>query len=189
VFRCDPTADSDSVRELNETLARCRVLLLERRDLVRTRERSDWLSALTSKLVSSVPPPEEELSGMAALAFVGWCWRSAERGDHGKVRDAVLSAYAFAAADSSVPAGYAPAWAVWKFLDDGGRPGLASPGRSKRSRLAFLDAAFAKMHTTYGEPAGIAAETARETFERGVVLSDVERLALGRPALLDELRT
>jgi hypothetical protein len=51
-------------------------------------------------------------------------------------------------------------------------------------RLAFLDAAFAKMHREWGAPAAVPEDTARRAFDHGVVLSDVERLALGRPSYI-----
>jgi hypothetical protein len=51
-------------------------------------------------------------------------------------------------------------------------------------RLAFLDTAFTKMYEEWGAPAGIDEDKARSAFFHGVVVSDVERLALGRPSFV-----
>jgi len=169
--------------ELNETLARCREIFLESGQLWRTRERSDWVSAQITPLYSALPPQGEEMRAFAALAFGGWCWREAEDGDTSVVEAAVQASYAAALADPSVSDEIAPAWASWKFLVAGGEPGAASPGATRRARVTFLEAAATKFQATYGLPASVRADRGREAFRRGVVLNDVERLALHRPAL------
>jgi hypothetical protein len=176
--------DAAMVLLLNETLARCRVLFIEQREVVRTRERVRWIGAAIRPLFVTEPPTTDEMSALGAVSFMGWCWRAAERGHPDRLRAPVRSAYAAALADKSVPSDIAPVWAAWKFLEDGGQPGLASPGRSDRERTEFLDTAFAKVHETYAVPAAIALGPSRAAFDRGVVLHDVERIALGLEPLL-----
>ncbi len=170
------TQDVESVRMLNETLSRCRVLFLEEWATVRTRERTNWIGAGIRPLHVTSPPAREEMSALLALSFVGWCWRAAERGKPERLRAALLRARAAVENDASVPKGLVPAWTAWRFLNDGGQPGLGSPGTTKRSRVAFLDAAFDKIHETYGMPAGIDPDRSRAAFNHGVALNDVERL-------------
>lgn len=189
--------DPAVVRALNETLERCRILMMERHKLVRTRERMRWVAAALNPLYRTPPPkddepdaltaprpPVEEMSALAALCLIGWCWRAAECGDPERLRPGIEAAYDAAKLDTSVPSSIAPAWAAWKFLEDGGRPGLASPGATDQHRLEWFDAAFAKMHETYGAPAGIRLENSRAAFEHGVVIHDVERVALGLGRLI-----
>ena len=179
------TEDATTVLLLNETLGRCRVIFLERREFVCTRERVRWIGAGITPLFVTKPPSSDEMSALLAVSFMGWCWRGAEHGDPDRLRAPVRSAYAAAIADESAASGIAPAWAAWKFLDEGGQPGLASPGRSDRERTEFLDTAFVKVHETYGVPAGILLGASRAAFDRGVALHDVERIALGLEPLID----
>jgi hypothetical protein len=181
-LRHDPAPAT--VKLLNETLARCRILFIERREVVRTRERVRWIGAAIRPLMKE-PPTMAEMSALGAVSFMGWCWRGAERGDPDRLRAPVRSAYAAATADESVPTAITPVWAAWKFLEDGGQPGLASPGKSDRERTEFLDTAFAKVHETYAVPAAISLDRSRIAFDRGVVLHDVERIALGFELFLD----
>jgi hypothetical protein len=167
--------DPEYTRALNQTLARCRKLFVERTDL-RARERGRWLNVGINPLYATRPPTKAEKSALASLAFVGWCWRAAERGEPERLRASIVEAHAAAQADSSVPEGYVPAWAAWRFLADGGQLGLASPGASDRAKILFLDAAFMKMYEWYGQSAGIGPERARAAFNHGVALCDVERI-------------
>jgi hypothetical protein len=178
------TDDARVVAQLNETHGRCRVLFMEQRERWTTRERIDSISAGLNPLYSTRPPAAQERRALSMLALAGWCWREAERGDPAPIRRQILASYKAAVAEPGVEGPLVPAWAGWKFLADGGQPGLASPGDSKRVRLAFLDAAFAKIHNEWGAPAGIPQDKARSAFHHGVVLSDVERLALGRPSFV-----
>ena len=164
------------MRELNETLERCRVLFLERTELVRTRQRTGWISVALNPLYSTRPPSTAEMRSLAALAFAGWCWRAAENGEPARLAAAIRRAHAVVQADPSVPQGYELAWTAQRFLADGGEPGLASPGDTDRARTDFLDAAFIKMHETYGAPAEIDEERSRAAFNHGVALRDVERI-------------
>jgi hypothetical protein len=173
------TEDPAAVHALNEVLERCRVLFMERRSVFVTRERIRWIGAAVRPLHESSPPAEKETHTLVVLCSVGWCWRAAERGETERLRPAIEVAYEAAKADASVAVEIAPAWAAWRFLEDGGQPSLASPGKSERRRREWLDAAFEKMHEMYGDPAGISVGNARSAFERGVVLHDIEQVVLG----------
>lgn len=178
------THDPEAVMLLNETLARCRILMMERREIIRTRERVRWIGAAIRPLHVTEPPTAEEMSALLAVSFMGWCWRGAERGDPSRLRAPIRSAYAAVIADKSLPSDIAPVLAAWKFLEDGGQPGLASPGKSDRERTEFLDTAFVKVHEAYAVPAAVTLGPSRIAFDRGVVLHDVERIALGLEPLL-----
>jgi hypothetical protein len=178
------TQDARMVSELNETHARCRLLFMEQRDRWVTRDRVDSISAGLNPLYSEHPPSDNERRALAWLGFAGWCWREAEHGDPAAVRDDVLGAYRAAVIEPKIEGPLVPAWASWKFLADGGRPGLASPGSTSDRRLAFLDAAFEKMNEAWGAPVGIDRKKARSAFNHGVVLNDVERLALNHAPLV-----
>jgi hypothetical protein len=170
--------DPAKVKLLNETLARCGILFMEQREFVRTRERVRWIGAGVRPLMTE-PPTLDEMSALGTVSFMRWCWRGAERGDPDRLRGPVRSAYAAAIADESADSTITPALAAWRFLEDGGQPGLASPGKSDRERKRFLDTAFAKVHETYAVPATVPRDRSRMAFDRGVVLHDVERIALG----------
>lgn len=173
------TRGLNAVRRLNETLERCRVLSQERTDFVRTRERVGWMGPALNPLLSTQPPEppvEEEMRALVSLALAGWSWRAAEVGDVARLSDAIHQAHKLMEADESVPRGYVPTWTAWRFLADGGEPGLGSPGDTDGERVAFLDAAFQKFYETYGMPVGIETERARAAFRHGVVLCDVERI-------------
>jgi hypothetical protein len=170
--------DPAKIKLLNETLGRCRILFIERREVVRTRERVRWIGAGIRPLLTE-PPAQDEISALLAVSFMGWCWRGAERGDPERLRAPVRSAYAAATADESADSRITPVLAAWRFLEDGGQPGLASPGKSDRERKKFLDTAFVKVHETYAVPAAVPRGRSRMAFDRGVVLHDVERIALG----------
>jgi hypothetical protein len=182
------TLDPERTRLLNETLARCRVVVLERRELWCTRERSDWVGACIRPL-HSTSPSREERSALRALAFGGWWWREAEQGDRARVRSAIAAAYLEAQADPEVPDQIVPAWAAWRFLDRGGDCSEGSPGATHASRVGFLGAACRRFHETYGDPARLSQSSGDEAFYRGVALNDVERLALQRPPFLDGTRS
>ncbi|HEY3183926.1 MAG TPA: hypothetical protein VGJ77_13885 [Gaiellaceae bacterium] len=62
------TRDPHVIARLNGTLARCRSLVFEQREVVRTRTRSNWLAAGIAPLHSTDPPASEELSARGALA-------------------------------------------------------------------------------------------------------------------------
>jgi len=171
--------DPDAVRRLNETLERCRVISQERTDFVRTRERVGWMGPALNPLLSTRrpgPSVEGEMGALIALALAGWSWRAAEVGDVARVSDDIHRAHRLMENDESVPRGYVTTWTAWKFLADGGEPGLGSPGDTDGERVAFLDAAFQKFYETYGIPTGIETERARAAFRHGVVLCDVERI-------------
>jgi hypothetical protein len=185
MFQRATATDPALIAVLNETLGRCRELFLNRKELWRTRERSDWLASLVGPLHSTSPPSTDEMSAMAALAFGGWCWREAERGDRSCLRDAIAAAYAKAEADPRVSDPLVTPWAAFYFLDRGGQLAEGSPGPTSEARAAFLQAAGERFHETYGTPVKMAAETASEAFHRGIALNDVERLALGRPPVLE----
>ena len=185
VFRRATPTDPASIPVLNETLARCRELFLDRKEFWRTRERSDWVGSLIRPLHTTSPPATEELSAMAAIAFGGWCWREAEHGDRSRLRDAVAAAYAEAEADPRVRDPFVAPWAAFYFLDRGGQVAEGSPGATSKARAAFLQAAGERFHETYGAPVEMTVETGREVFHRGIGLNDVERLALGRPPVLE----
>jgi hypothetical protein len=178
------TDDPDLVEELNATHERCRLLFMEQRERWVTRERVDSISAGLNPLYSQHPPTAEEQRGLGRLALVGWCWREAERGRPEAIRDSILASYRAALAEPEVRETLVLAWASWKFLADGGHPGLASPGRTKRLRLAFLEAAFEKMHEAWGATAGIDTARGKWAFHHGVVLNDVESLVMNRPSLI-----
>jgi hypothetical protein len=176
--------DPAKVKLLNETLGRCRILFIERQEVVRTRERVRWIGAGIRPLLTE-PPTKDEISALLAVSFMGWCWRGAERGDPERLRVPVSLAYAAATADESADSRITPVLAAWRFLEDGGQPGLASPGKSDRECTEFLDTAFAKVHETYAVPAEVSQDRSRTAFDRGVVLHDVERIALGLELPLD----
>lgn len=176
--------DPGLVDAVNETLGRCRELFLNRRELWCVRERSDWVAATIRPLHSTTPPSKSEMSALAALAFGGWCWREAEQGDRSCLEGTIAAAYAEAQADPAVPDEMAPAWAAWRFLEAGGDPACGSPGPSRR-RAAFLGAARERFHQTYAAPIEAPEHTASDPFYRGVVLNDIERLALNRPPVME----
>jgi hypothetical protein len=167
------------VERLNETLDRSRVLFMQRERWT-TPERVESIRAGVNPLRSTRPAPFEEVRALAFLAFSGWCWREAERGDPTPIREQILAAYRAALAEPGVDGPLLPAWAGWKFREDGGEPGLASPGETRERRLEFLDAAFEKMCGHWGVPVRIPKDKSRMAFVHGVCVSDVERLALGR---------
>jgi hypothetical protein len=172
------TINPGSVRRLNDTLRLCRTFFVDRRKSLWTRERNDWLAAGIRGLHQASPPPDDEIEAFASLAFAGWCWRAAERGEPERLQAAFARAHAAVKRDQSVPVPLRPAWTAWRFLREGGEPGLASPGPTSRLRLAFLRAAFDRMHATFAEPLGIDGERSRCAFAYGVALHDVERLIL-----------
>ena len=133
-------------------------------------------STRSSRLQPPEAPVEEEMRALISLALADWSWRAAEVGDVARLSDAIHQAHQLIEADESVPRGYLPTWTAWKFLADGGEPGLGSPGNTDGERVAFLDAAFQKFYETHGMPAGIETERARAAFRHGVVLCDVERI-------------
>jgi len=163
------------VHELNETLARCRSLYFDETGRVRTKERGRQLQAGIDPLISPRASAAER-TAFAQLTFIGWCWRAAERGDKSRLRDALRRAFDAVTADGSAPPHLVPAWVAWRFRTDGGLPALASPGAADLDRIAFLDDAFAKIHATYGEPAGIDFDRARAAFDHGVMVHDAELL-------------
>jgi hypothetical protein len=167
-----------AVRRLNDTLRLCRSFFEDRRKSLWTRERNDWLTAGIRELDQVSPPPDDQVDAFASLAFAGWCWRAAERGEPERLRAEFARAHASVKRDQSVPAPLRPAWTAWRFLRNGGEPGLGSPGPTSRSRLAFLDAAFERLHATFAEPLGVDDERSRSAFAYGVALHDVERLIL-----------
>jgi hypothetical protein len=177
------TRDPRVLHELNETHERCRVLFMEERERWAVRERIDSIGHGINPLYPDHPSANGAGDALVRLALVGWCWREAELGDPAPILDELQAAYAAALVAPAVSERLVPAWTCWKFLSDGGRPGLASPGATEKARLAFLDTAFAKMLGAYGARAGVPRDVGRAAFDHGVVLNDVERLVLGRPPL------
>jgi hypothetical protein len=162
------------VHDLNATLARCRELFLA--GSWRTRERIDQVSALLNPLYAVTPPDPAEMKALASLACGGWCWREVECGDRSAVHGALLGAYTRTIEDAEVPRSIVEAVTAWRYLEDGGVPGVGSPGRDEADRIAFLGAAAQRFFETYGAPAGVARESGLAAFFRGVALNDVERL-------------
>ena len=177
--------DLGLVDALNKTLGRCRELFLDRRELWCVRERSDWVAATIGPLHSTTPPSKDETSALAALAFGGWCWREAERGDRSRLQEMIAAAYAEAQADPAVPDRVVPPWAAWLFLETGGDPADGSPGPTPQARAAFLKAACERFRETYAARMKTPANIGSDPFYRGVVLNDVERLALKRPPVIE----
>jgi hypothetical protein len=177
--------DPGLVDALNETLGRCRELFLNQRELWCVRERSDWIAASVRPLHSATPPTKDEMSALAALAFGGWCWREVEQGDRSCLQGTIATAYTEAQADPAVPDRMVPAWAAWRFLQAGGDPADGSPGPTVQARTAFLRAACERFHEIYAAPIKAPENIATDPFYRGVVLNDVERLALNRLPVIE----
>jgi len=108
------------------------------------------------------------------LAYAGWCWREVERGDFGRIRDAVLDAVHTATITGAVEPNLT-SLATRTLVAGTTELALACPGADDDERRRFFDNAFLQIPATVRLPS-IPEAQQRFAFRYGIALHDVERV-------------